>query len=109
VVTTTSGIDSPTISQRRIASTVAIQSGETVALGGLIQDNATRDRAGVPFLSGLPGVGWLFGRTALRDTRTELLVLLTPRVVRNPMQARRVTDELRQRLQSLISVEERIN
>jgi general secretion pathway protein D len=109
VITTTSGIDSPTISQRRIASTVAIQSGETVALGGLIQDNATRDRAGVPLLSGLPGVGWLFGRTALRDTRTELLVLLTPRVVRNPMQARRVTDELRQRLQSLISIEERIN
>lgn len=109
VQTTTSGIDSPTISQRRIASTVAIQSGETVALGGLIQDNATRNRAGLPVLSGLPGVGWLFGRTALRDTRTELLVLLTPRVVRNPMQARRVTDELRQRLQSLISIEERIN
>lgn len=107
--TTTSGIDSPTINQRRIASTVAIQSGETVALGGLIQDNANRDRAGVPLLSGLPGVGWLFGRTALTGVRTELLVLLTPRVVRNPMQARRVTDELRQRLQSLISVEERIN
>jgi general secretion pathway protein D len=107
--TTTSGIDSPTINQRRIASTVAIQSGETVALGGLIQDNAGRDRSGVPFLSGLPGVGWLFGRTALTGVRTELLVLLTPRVVRNPAQARQVTDELRQRLQSLISVEERIN
>jgi len=106
--TTTSDIDSPTISQRRIASTVAVQSGEAVALGGLIQDDVEASRSGVPFLARLPLVGWLFGQTSDVARRTELLVLITPRLVRDPSQARAVTLELRQRLRGLQPLDARL-
>ncbi len=96
--TTTSTIDSPTISQRRITSTVAVQSGETVALGGLIQERKEHEKSGVPILSDIPILGALFGTTNIIDKRTELLIFITPRVVRDVREARRVTDELRKRM-----------
>lgn len=92
---------SPTISQRRIASTVAVKSGETVALGGLIRDNKANTITGVPLLSDIPVLGNLFKTTTDFQRRTELLVLLTPRVVRDSVDARTVTDELRRRLRAV--------
>lgn len=99
--TSSSTIDSPTIQQRRISSSVAIQDGQTIALGGLIRDNSTRSKSGLPLLSQIPVLGALFGNTDNMDKRTELLVLLTPRVVRNPTDAQNVTEELEQKLQSV--------
>jgi general secretion pathway protein D len=99
--TTTSSIDSPTIQQRRILSTVAVQDGKTVALGGLIRDNRTTTRSGIPFLSDIPIAGALFRTTKKSKNRTELLVMLTPRVIRNSKEARDATDELRNRLRAL--------
>ena len=96
--TTTSTIDSPTIIQRKIKSSVAVQSGETVALGGLIQETKDFKKSGIPFLSDIPIIGALFGTTNEIEKRTELLVLITPRVVRDQTEARRVTEELRRRL-----------
>ncbi len=98
VQTTTSGIDSPTIRQRRIRSSVAIQSGETVALGGLIRDRRTVVSDGVPGVSRVPVLGGLFGTRQNATEKTELLVLITPRVIRNNEQARQITDELRSRI-----------
>jgi general secretion pathway protein D len=98
VPTTTSGIDSPTIRQRRIKSTVAIQSGETVALGGLIRDRRTDVSEGVPFISHVPVLGALFGSKDNTTEKTELLVLITPRVIHNTEQAREMTNELRNRI-----------
>ena len=98
--TTTSGIDSPTIAQRRLVSVVAVQSGETVALGGLIRDRRTKNKSGIPLLSDIPVLGFLFGSRGDTDARTELLVLITPRVVRNSQEARDVTNELRERLRA---------
>lgn len=91
----------PTIQQRRIASTVAINSGETVALGGLIRDINDNSVSGVPVVSEIPLLGNLFKTTSDVVRRTELLVLLTPRVIRDRVDARIVTDELRKRLRSL--------
>lgn len=99
--TTTSTIDSPTINQRRIVTNVVVQDGETVALGGLISDNNTNGRSGLPILSDIPVVGSLFGTTTNTGARTELLVLLTPEVIRNATAARTMTDELRDRMQAL--------
>jgi general secretion pathway protein D len=96
-----SSVTTPTIQQRRIASTVAISSGETVALGGLIRDNNSEAVSGIPVLSEIPILGNLFKTTSNDVRRTELLVLLTPRVVRDRLDARTVTDDLRQRLRSL--------
>ena len=106
--TTISEETSPTINQRQINSTVAILSGETVALGGLIQDQRERAQSGIPFLSRLPILGALFRTRANSVTRTELLVLITPSVVENPARARAVTDELRRRLRSLEQLESRV-
>ncbi|UEM06296.1 type II secretion system secretin GspD [Skermanella rosea] len=103
-VTTTSEIDAPTIAQRRIASTVAVRSGETIGLGGLIRDGATAGMDGVPYLSRLPVVGPLFGTRATDVRRTELLILLRPRIVQSTQDARDMTNELRARMQALLPV-----
>jgi general secretion pathway protein D len=96
--TTTSAIDAPTIQQRRVDSTITVQDGETIALGGLIQDNRTSGKDGVPILSDIPIIGNLFGINTNNATRTELLILLSPRVVRDSSEARSVTEELRSKL-----------
>ncbi|HSG91091.1 MAG TPA: hypothetical protein VLA56_17875, partial [Pseudomonadales bacterium] len=98
VPTTSSGIDSPTIQQRRIKSSVSVQSGGSVALGGLIRSSRTKGTTGVPLLSSLPAVGALFGVKENSVDKTELLVLITPRVVRNQEEAREITRELRNRI-----------
>jgi len=108
VPTTTSRIDSPTIRQRRVASTVAVQSGQTVVLGGLIQDGLDEGSTGIPVLQNLPIIGPLFGVRNNVARRTELLVVITPRVIRNPDQARAVTEELRQRLRGLAPLEVKV-
>ncbi len=98
VPTTSSGIDSPTIQQRRIKSSVSVQSGGSVALGGLIRSSRSKENTGVPLLSSLPAVGALFGVKENSVEKTELLVLITPRVVRNQEEARAITRELRNRI-----------
>jgi general secretion pathway protein D len=88
----------PTIFQRTIASTIAVQSGESVALGGLISQNTQTSQSGVPLLMDIPGVGALFRSTSEGARRRELIVIITPRMIRNPGDARQATDELRQRM-----------
>ncbi|MDX1431235.1 MAG: hypothetical protein R3286_02185, partial [Gammaproteobacteria bacterium] len=91
----------PTISQRKITSTVAVQSGQTVVLGGLIREQKSLSRSGVPGLYNLPILGPLFGSTSDDQNRTELVVLITPRAVRNSGDAQRVTEEFRNKMESL--------
>jgi len=101
VTTTSSSIDSPTIQQRLITSTVAVKSGETVALGGLIADRASKTGRGIPSLRKIPVLGSLFGVKGRDSSRTELLVFLTPRVIRNWQDANDVSSELSSRMRSL--------
>ena len=93
----------PVISQRLINSSVAVDSGETIVLGGLFSDRRTRGNGGIPILKDLPVAGNLFGNSSRGRAQTELLVLITPRIVNNRMDARRVTAQLRDRVQSLRS------
>ena len=100
--TTSSSLNSPTISTRRISTSIAVQDGQVIALGGLIRDTRTLGKTGLPLLSRIPLIGGLlFGRTDDSDVRTELLVLLKPRVVRTIDDARAVTDELRAKIKAL--------
>jgi general secretion pathway protein D len=108
IETETSEINSPTIQQRRIETTVAVQSGETVAIGGLIRDIRVDTVTGIPLLSEIPVLGNLFKTTSETIRRTELLVLITPRVVSNVEEARAVTQELRNRLSVLAPLERRV-
>lgn len=105
VTTESSGIDSPTIQKRNVKSSIAIQGGETVALGGLIRDTDNRTESGIPVLMDIPLVGTVFRNTNDAQRRTELLVLLTPRVVRDSNDARAVTEELRRKLPALRQLE----
>lgn len=87
--------------QRNIKSDVAVQSGQTIILGGLILEDHVKDSSGVPFLRDIPILGWLFGGTKKTNTRTELVVLITPRVVSNQEESRAVTEEFKQRMTGL--------
>lgn len=87
--------------ERNISSRVAVRSGESVVLGGLIRDNSSRGRAGLPFLLDIPVIGHLFGRTTNASSRTELLVFITPRVLRNEQDLRDISVEMRSRMQGL--------
>ncbi|MBF0460608.1 MAG: type II secretion system secretin GspD [Magnetococcales bacterium] len=106
--TTVSGIASPTIQQQKISSTVAVQSGETIALGGLIMDKSNQVNSGIPLLNKVPGLGALFGGTDRTNERTELLVLITPRVVSSMDEVRQLTDELRQKLKTVVPLNKKL-
>jgi general secretion pathway protein D len=84
---------------------VAINSGETIVLGGLMQTQKSKNESGVPGLRRIPGIGKLFGSTSNEDSRTELLVLITPRVVRNRDDVRTITEEFREKLPQLQRLE----
>ncbi len=99
--TVTSDIDSPTIQKRKIESTLAVQSGETVALAGMMRDRSENGDLGVPGLKKLPVIGGLFRSRKNKNKRTELIVLITPRVVRDPNEMRQLTNELRDSLSSV--------
>jgi general secretion pathway protein D len=98
----------PIIQQRQIKSTVAVQSGESVALGGLIRDGSSRGVSGLPVVSEIPVLGNLFKTTTDTQRRTELLVLITPRVAASRQDAREITEELRSRVRSLAPLEFKI-
>jgi general secretion pathway protein D len=93
--TTTSSIDSPTIKQRRVKTTVQVNDGEALALGGLIQDQISDTRNQIPILGDIPLVGNAFKEKGNSVGKTELILLITPRVVRNSNDAREITDEYR--------------
>ena len=99
--TTTSGIDSPTITQRRINTNVSVLSGETLVLGGLIRENNGRDAQGLPYLRNVPVLGWIFGSQGKSMSRTELVVMITPSVVSTLDEARDVTQEYRDKLKGI--------
>jgi general secretion pathway protein D len=92
----------PRISTRKIVSTVAVNSGDTIILGGLIEDDRDTTEEGVPVLHKVPFLGALFGSKADNQTRRELIVLITPRAVSNSTAALQVTEEYRRRLKQLI-------
>jgi general secretion pathway protein D len=77
---------------------VAIQDGQSVALGGLISDSRTDAHTGIPVGPDVPYLGFLFGQHDISTTRTELLIVITPHVVRDRATAQAITDELRRKL-----------
>lgn len=91
----------PRISTRSVSTQVAVQSGQTVLLGGLIKQDNAESVSAVPYLGKIPGLRWLFGNTSKSKDRTELIVLITPKVITSNGQARQVTDDYRQQMQLL--------
>lgn len=96
--TGSSTLNSPTINKRTTKTVVTVQSGETTVLGGLISENSAAGTSGLPFLSTIPILGGLFGTQSRNNTKTELIVLITPRVANTVGQAKAVSDEFRKKL-----------
>jgi general secretion pathway protein D len=91
----------PTISQRRVHSTVAVTSGQTVLLGGLISEQEQKTKAGIPGLNEIEVLGNLFGTTSRTKQRSEIIMFIKPQLVRNSVDARRVAEEFRDRLEMM--------
>lgn len=92
-------------SERNISSRVAVRSNESVVLGGLIRENARSGSSGLPFLHKIPIFGALFGTNTTGDERTELLVIITPRVLNNEAELRAVSQEMRSRIRHMELIE----
>ena len=88
----------PTVSQRRVASSIAVANGQTVLLAGLISDTQNRSRNGIPGLDKIPGVGELFSQNNGTIRRTELIIFIRPQIIRNGVDAYRVAAQLRDKI-----------
>jgi general secretion pathway protein D len=96
VTTATSNIDSPTIRQRKVNSSVAVQSGAEIILGGLISTNRQKGSQGVPLLKDIPILGAAFTSDASKEQRrTELMIIIRPTVIANRLDVARVTEEIK--------------
>ncbi len=88
----------PTISNRSIKSSIAVPNGQTVLLAGLIKDEFDRSRQGIPGLDQIPRIGDLFATQSGTKTRTELIIFIRPSVIRDPLDAHRIAEEMRAKL-----------
>jgi general secretion pathway protein D len=93
----------PTISQRRIHSTVAVTSGQTVLLGGLMSEEDDKTKSGIPLLQQIRGIGDLFGTTNGSKSRTEIIVFVKPRIIQNSLDAQNVAQDFRAGLSTMHS------
>ena len=89
------------VDNNKLHTEVAVQTGETIVLAGLIKTDQSKGSAGIPYLSRIPVIGGLFGTQNRTDNRQEVLVLITPTVIRDPGEAARLTDEYGKRFRGL--------
>ncbi len=89
------------VDNNKLHTEVAVQSGETIALAGLIKTDQGHGSSGIPYLSRIPLIGGLFGMQDKHENRQEVLVLITPTVIRDPNEARRFSDEYGERFRGL--------
>ncbi|GJD81195.1 Type 3 secretion system secretin [Methylobacterium gregans] len=104
VRTTTSAINSPTIRQRRVATSVAVSDGHSLAIGGMVQEKAQITNEAVPLLGDLPLVGPAFRNRIDTRVRTELIVFIRPRVIRGTAEADRIAEDFRQQFRAMMPV-----
>lgn len=99
--TTANPCDAPPINTRSVQTLLAVPSGQTMVMGGLILEDKENSSAGLPLLARIPILGGLFGNQELKNNRTELVLFITPRVVENESDYRRVIDDLRRRMEQI--------
>lgn len=79
------------INKTDAATNVVVQNNQTIVIGGLIREDKTKSKSGIPYLSAIPVIGWIFGSWDDSDSRQELIILLTPRVIKSADEAKSVT------------------
>jgi general secretion pathway protein D len=90
----------PTISQRRVKSSLSINSGQTVLLAGLISETENKQRQGIPLLDSIPGVGDAFSHQTNSRARTELILFIRPTVIKDAVDAHVIAEEMRTKMNS---------
>jgi general secretion pathway protein D len=98
---TSSGIDSPSFATKEIQTQVTVQDGDTIAIGGMIQESSTSALSGIPVLDRIPVFGALFGTRSYSKERTELIMFLTPHVIFDSNQLLDASDELKDQIRVL--------
>ena len=101
--------NSPSFSSREAETTVVVQDGQSVLIGGIIDDQMRRSRSGVPFLMDIPVLGRIFRTERDETDRTELIILITPHVIRNRQEAQSVTEEFEERIHGLKEMINRVH
>lgn len=104
VPTTTSTINSPTIRQRRVATSIAVHDGHSLAIGGLVQERALITNESLPVLGDLPLIGPAFRNRIDSRIRTELIIFIRPRVIRGTVDADRISQDFRAQLRTMMPV-----
>ncbi len=94
------GTLTPTISQRKVKSSIAVTSGQTVLLAGLISESENKQRQGIPILDQIPGVGDAFSHQNTTRNRTELILFIRPTMIRDPVDAHVIAEEMRSKMNS---------
>ena len=90
----------PTISERKVKSTIDVVSGQMVLLAGLVSDTQTKTRDGIPLFDQLPVIGGAFGSTGKSTERTELIILIRPKVIHDGADASEVAEQLRAKMRT---------
>jgi general secretion pathway protein D len=95
------GINSPSFQKRNVSTQVTVEDGDTIAIGGVIQESDSYNTSGIPVLHRIPGLGALFGSKSISKARTELIVFLRPRVIYDTAQVAEASEELKSKLKRL--------
>jgi general secretion pathway protein D len=103
--TPTANTLTPTVSQRKVKSSIAVASGQTVLLAGLISQTQDNSHQGIPALDRIPGLGVLFSNNSGKAQRTELIIFIRPQIIRNGVDARRIAEQLRDKMKGKIGPE----
>jgi general secretion pathway protein D len=103
VPTTSANSLTPTVSERRVKSSISVATGQTVLLAGLISEQQSGDRSAIPVLDQIPGLGDAFGHQSNATTRTELIIFIRPQIIRNGSDAHIIAEELRSKLRGNIA------
>jgi general secretion pathway protein D len=93
----------PTISERKVKSSISIANGQTVLLAGLIQEQKNENKSGIPLLDELQGIGNAFSNQDNTKSRTELIIFIRPQIIRDSLDAHTVAEELRSKLRGTMS------
>jgi len=102
-VTSTAQNLTPTISQRKVKSSISVATGQTVLLAGLIQEQKEIDHSGIPLLDQIPAWGNVVGNTGHNITRTELIIFIRPQIIRDSVDAHYIAEELRSKLKGTLA------
>jgi general secretion pathway protein D len=101
VANVSSGIESPLISNRKAETSLVVQNNQTIVIGGLIRTFESKIRTGIPYLSKIPWIGFLFGTSGTDYDRTELIILITPHVIKTIDEAESVTREITEKMKDI--------